>query len=86
MKRLDLSEEQAVARLAKMKCLALDPKNHQTGWNALKKLKNPHKDNLRRMGYRARRLARLNFEIKFEKDNGAKGKLPVTLTEWFPEH
>ena len=50
-----LDEEAEKQRALSALCIAkvgeMDIMNHKTAWNALRKIKQPHKDNLRRMGY-----------------------------------
>ena len=48
--------------------------NHLTVWNALKCLPKPHSDMMKRMGF--------DFSAKFDKENGANGKLPIHPDEW----
>ena len=51
----EMEREEAVAELCVRKCTDLDTagslRNHKTGWNALKNIREPHKSNLKRMGY-----------------------------------
>ena len=43
--------EKALVTLATGKCRNLDITNHKTAYFALRDIKPPHKDNLKRMGY-----------------------------------
>ncbi len=47
----DAERERALTILCVAKCSAMDLTNHRTAWNALKNLQQPHRDNLKRMGY-----------------------------------
>lgn len=55
----ETEREAAVAELCVRKCADMNAaqslRNHKTGWNALKNLCEPHKSNLKRMGYSIRR-------------------------------
>ena len=55
------AREAAVTDLCIRKCTEMDAmgslKNHKTGWRALKSLPEPHKSNLKQMGYGFTRLA-----------------------------
>ena len=50
-----LDEESERQRALSALCVAkvgeMEIMNHKTAWNALRKIKQPHKDNLKRMGY-----------------------------------
>ena len=64
------AREAAVTDLCIRKCTEMDAmgslKNHKTGWNALKALPEPHKSNLKQMGYGVTRLDvhRADFQPK----------------------
>ena len=47
----DAERERALTILCVAKCSKMDLTNHRTAWNALKNLQQPHRDNLKRMGY-----------------------------------
>ena len=48
--------------------------NHLTVWNRLKSLGKTHKEVLLQMGF--------HFEVKFNENNGAGGKIPILPQEW----
>ena len=79
----EAEKERALTSLCIAKCGGMDLANHKTAYNALKNIKQPHKDNLKRCGYCE---SQHNFHSNFSKGNGAKGAVPVTPKEWFPEH
>jgi len=47
----DAERARALTSLCVTKCSEMDLTNHKTAYNALKKIQQPHKDNLKRMGY-----------------------------------
>ena len=47
----EAEKEHALSFLCKTKCAEMDLQNHKTAYNALKNIQQPHRDNLKRLGY-----------------------------------
>ena len=80
--REETERREALGSLSKGKTKNLDLQNHKTAWNCLQALAQPHRNNLKRMGYGEHTSPHNFWTVKFDKANGSEGKIPVTYDEW----
>ena len=63
---METERERQLEFLCRTKCGKMRLENHLTGYNCLKKLRNPHRANLRRLGYSFGRALRACLKNKPE--------------------